>query len=444
MNKNLLSKTGDGLSRRRFLLNSSLALAAGAFFPALIPARALGRDGEVAPSNRLTMGLVGTQQGWSDLRSFLGFKDVQAVAICDVNIDRARQIAADVDRSYRTKGTRAYQDFRELFAKEKLDTVISAPPDHWHAIVAIAAARAGIDIYGEKPLAHTLAEGRAIVEAVKQHGRIWQTGSWQRSGGYFYRAAQLVRAGAIGKISHVQVGTLATQNGFQSSLSTKPDSSKIGKPPSNIDYDLWLGPAAYMDYDPRWITVHWRWILNFGGGNLMDWVGHHVDIAQWGLDFDNTGPVEVKGSGVYSTKLPWDAETKYNYECTYANGQVIKVGSGYATGTKFFGENGKWIYVDRGLFRASSGILDTQVGSSGKTTYRSTNHSRNFIDCVKSRAETITPVETAHRAASLGHLGHIAVQTGRTIKWDPVTETIANDPTASALLKPVYRSPWVL
>jgi predicted dehydrogenase len=390
------------------------------------------------------MGLVGTHQGWGDMQNFLPFKDVQATAICDVNIARAKDIANQVDRRYRTSGTRAYQDFRELFASEKLDTVIIAPPDHWHAIIAIAAARAGIDIYGEKPLAHTLAEGRAIVNAVKQHGRIWQTGSWQRSDSRFFRAVELVRGGAIGKISHVQVGTLATQNGFSDSLGSKPDSSKIGKPPADIDYDLWLGPAAHMDYDPRWNVYHWRWILNFGGGNLMDWVGHHVDIAQWGLDFDKTGPVEIKGTGVYSTKLPWDAETKYKYECTYANGQVIKVGSGYASGAKFFGENEKWIHVDRGLLRASGGILETELGSSGKPTYRSTNHYRNFIDCVKNRSETITPVETAHRSASVGHLGHIAVQTGRTIKWDPVTETIANDPLASSLLKPVYRSPWVL
>jgi predicted dehydrogenase len=444
MKQNLISRNGDGLSRRRFLQNAGMTLAASALFPALIPARALGRDGNVAPSNRLTMGLIGTRQGWGDIQAFLGFKDVQTIAICDVDINRARDLARQVDGRYHTQGTRAYQDFRELFAKEKLDTVISAPPDHWHAIIAIAAARAGIDIYGEKPLAHTLAEGRAIVEAVKQHGRIWQTGSWQRSEFNFYRAAELVRSGALGKISHVHVGTLATDNGFAHSLRTNPDQSKIGKPPSHIDHDLWLGPAAYMDYDPRWSVYHWRWVLNFGGGNLMDWVGHHVDIAQWGLDFDSTGPVEVKGRGVYSTKLPWDAETQYEYECTYANGQIIKVGSNYPNGTKFFGEDGKWLHVDRGMLKASDGILNIELGSSGKPTYRSSNHSRNFIDCVKSRRSTITPAETAHRAASIGHLGHIAIQTGRTLKWNPETETIANDPEASALLKPVYRSPWVL
>jgi predicted dehydrogenase len=436
--------TGAGHSRRQFLKNAGLAFAASAVFPALIPARALGRDGNTAPSNRLTMGLVGTRQGWGDMKGFLRHKDVQAVSICDIDSEACGKICGEVDRHYKTKGTRGYGDFREMFAKEKLDTVIIAPPDHWHAIIAIAAARAGIDIYGEKPLAHTLYEGRAIANAVKQHGRVWQTGSWQRSQGNFFRAAELVRGGALGKISHVQVGTLATQNGFSDSLGTSPDADKIGKPPAHIDYDLWVGPAQWIDYDPRFVKYHWRWVLNFGGGNLMDWVGHHVDIAHWGLDFDETGPAEIKGKGTYSTKLPWDAETKYEYECTYANGQVIRVGSGFADGTKFFGEDGKWLYINRGALRASKGVLETQVGSSGKRTYRSHDHNRNFLDNVKTRGQTITPVESAHRSASVGHLGHIAIQTGRTIKWDPVTETIANDPGASALLKPTYRSPWVL
>ncbi|MDR0535395.1 MAG: Gfo/Idh/MocA family oxidoreductase [Puniceicoccales bacterium] len=432
------------MSRRIFLRNTGLAIAAGAVFPNLVPARAMGRDGGVAPSNRLTMGLVGTGQGWSDMQGFLAHKDVQATAICDVDSNEARRIARAVDARYRTNGTRAYQDFREMFAKEKLDTVIIAPPDHWHAIIAIAAARAGVDIYGEKPLAHTLVEGRAIANAVKQHGRVWQTGSWQRSGSAFYRAVSLVRAGVIGRVSHVKVGTLATQNGFSRSLGTKPDPELIGKPPAHLDYDLWLGPAAHMEYDPRFVKYNWRWILNFGGGNLMDWVGHHVDIAQWGLDFDETGPAKITGKAEFSTKLPWDAPTKYEYECTYANGQVIQVNSGFADGTRFIGEDGRHIYVTRGRLTASKGVLETKIGSDAKTTYQSLDHNRNFLDCVKSRRTTITPVETAHRAASVGHLGQIACLTGRAIHWDPVTETIANDPAATALLSPVYRRPWVL
>jgi predicted dehydrogenase len=440
-----ISSSNAGLSRRRFLQNAGMVLAAGVAFPTIIPARALGKDGNVAPSNRLTIGVIGTQRGWVALQGFLGFRDVQAVAVCDIDKNERERIARGIDRHYRTKGTQTYADFREMFAKANLDTVISAPPDHWHAIIAIAAARAGIDIFGEKPLAHTLAEGRAIVNAVKQHGRVWQTGSWFRSTHNFFRAVELVRHGAIGKISHVQVGTLATQNGFSDALRAKADPARIGKPPAHIDYDLWVGPAAWTEFDPRFIRYHWRWILNFGGGNLMDWVGHYVDIAHWALNFDDTGPVQIKGSATYSTKLPWDAETAYQYECVYANGQVIKVNSSYDYGTKFYGENGQWIRAGLGHLSASNPqILNIPSDPSLPPVYHSPNHSRNFIDCVKSRGQTITPVEVAHRSASVGHLGHIAVQTGRVINWDPVTETIKDDPGATALLTPIYRSPWTL
>jgi predicted dehydrogenase len=404
----------------------------------------LGRDGAVAPSNRINLGVVGTHQGMDSINRCKGIRGVQVTSICDLDDNQCGKIVGEIDKFYKTKGTKGYRDFRDMFAKANLDAVVLAAPDHWHGIMAVAAARAGLDIYGEKPIAHTLAEGRAIANAVKQHGRIWQTGSWQRSDGKFFRAVELVRNGRIGKITHVQVGTLATQNGFSKSLSTKTPAD-VGKPPSHFDHDLWIGPAAWMDYDSRFSVYHWRWILNFGGGNLMDWVGHHVDIAHWALGFDETGPIKVTGNGVFSTKLPWDAATKYSYECTYANGQVINVGSNYSSGVKFFGEDGKWIQVDRGRLTASNkGILDSEIGPEEYHPYRSPDHWRNFIDCVRNRGVTIAPAETAHRTASVGHLGHIAVQTGRTINWDPVTETIKDDPLTTALLSPTFRSPWVL
>ncbi|MDR3228782.1 MAG: Gfo/Idh/MocA family oxidoreductase [Puniceicoccales bacterium] len=445
------SRNGTAVrSRRSFLKNAGAALAAGFLAPALIPARALGRDGNTAPSNRLTLGLVGCHQGWGDMNSFFGFKDVQPVAICDVDKNTCEDRARNVDRRF-GKGTGRYYDFREMFEKAKLDTVIIAPPDHWHGIIGVAAARKGIHIYGEKPLAHTLKEGRAIANAVKQHGVVWQTGSWQRSTGNFFRAVELVRNGVIGKVSRVEVGTLATQNGFDHSLRSNPDANRIGKPPAHIDYDMWVGPAAWMEFDPRFITYHWRWILNFGGGNLMDWVGHHVDIAHWGMGFDETGPVKIESDPKncnYSRKLPFDAETAYDYSCTYATGQVINVASRFPTGAKFYGENGKWVYVDRGRLSSSNNaeILNAPNNPEAPPVYFSNNHSRNFIDCVKAgKVEgTITPVESAHRSASVGHLGHIAVKTGRTIHWDPVTETIKDDPVATQLLSPSYRAPWVL
>ncbi|MDR1817040.1 MAG: Gfo/Idh/MocA family oxidoreductase [Puniceicoccales bacterium] len=430
-------------SRRAFLKNAAAALAAGAFlpaFPAFVPASALGRDGSEAPSNRIQLGVIGTAQGGADLDGFLGFGDVQAVAVCDVDANRRNGRLASLNRAHggRHKGAKGYNDFREMFAKAGLDAVIIAPPDHWHGIMGVAAARAGIDIYGEKPLAHTLVEGRAIVEAVRQHGRVWQTGSWQRSVSNFHRAVELVRNGRIGKLVKIVAGT---HGGFGR---PGPKPADYGKPPAHLDYDLWVGPAQFTPYDSRALHWNWRWILNTGGGNLMDWVGHHVDIAQWGANKDKTGPVKVEPKHVkFSTSAPWDAETEYEYECTYADGLVLTVNHG--SGTKFIGEDGKWVKVNRGHLSASDpAILREVIGVEEEHIYHSTNHARNFVDCIKTRRETITPAETAHRSASIGHLGHIALTLGRTIRWNPETETIAGDPTATAMLSPSFRGNWSL
>ena len=428
------SNADAGSSRRRFLQNTGLALAAGFVCPAIIPARALGRDGHVAPSNRVALGVVGVRQGWDSMWKCLSFGDVEGVSVCETDGARLRQKVGEVQKRPNGKGVKGYKDFREMFAKGNLDAVILAAPDHWHGIMAVTAARAGLDIYGEKPLAHTLVEGRAIVEAVRQHGRIWQTGSWQRSVGNFRKAVNIVRNGLIGKIVRIEVGThghWGKRHGDKAVFDTPGD------------YDMWVGPAQWMPYNPRVTHYQWRWCLNYGGGNLMDWVGHHVDIAHWGADFDATGPVKISGKGEFSTDAPFDAEMTYRYECTYANGVTMVVDS--SSGTKFIGENGKWVYVNRGKLDASDkSILNFEPGPNDYHAYRSENHWRNFIDSVKTRRETVTPAEAAHRAASAGHLGHIAIVTGRTIHWDPVTETIKDDPGASALLHPVFRSPWTL
>ncbi|MDR1498588.1 MAG: Gfo/Idh/MocA family oxidoreductase [Puniceicoccales bacterium] len=432
------SPLATNVSRRRFLKNAGIAVAAGVTFPSIIPASAFGRDGNIAPSNRIALGVVGLQQGWDGFRKCLNVgKKVQGVALCDVDSERIERRRKDVSRFANAQGIRGYADFREMFASGKLDAVVLGAPDHWHGIMAVAAARAGLDIYGEKPLAHTLVEGRAIVNAVKQHGRIWQTGSWQRSQNNFRRAVELVRNGRIGKLVRVEAGT-------HGAFGRPRGNPKLGQPPAHLNYDLYVGPAQWQEYDARIVHYNWRWVLNFGGGNLMDWVGHHLDIAHWGAGRDNTGPVKIKPIRAdYSTDLPFDAERTYEYECTYADGLVINVNSN--SGTKFFGENGRWIYVNRGKLSANpDSILNEVIGPEEYQPYLSQNHWGNFIDCIKSRSETITPAETAHRSASVGHLGHIAVLTGRTITWDPVTETIKNDPGASALLQPNFRSPWVL
>ncbi|MDR2512382.1 MAG: Gfo/Idh/MocA family oxidoreductase [Puniceicoccales bacterium] len=431
------SPTVGKVSRRDFLKHTSMALAAGVVFPSLIPASALGRDGTTAPSNRIALGVVGLIQGWDGFDKCLNAQGVEGVGVCDVNAERLNGRLSETRRRANGKSAKGYRDFRDMFANAKLDAVVLGAPDHWHGIMAVAAARAGLDIYGEKPLAHTLAEGRAIVDAVKRHGRIWQTGSWQRSGDKFRKAVNIVRNGLIGKLVRVEAGTL----GAFTRASSQPAS--FDKPPAHIDYDMWVGPAQWLPYDTRIVDFNWRWNLNFGGGNLMDWVGHHVDIAHWGMDKDHTGPVSVRPVyAKWATDYPYNAQRSYTYECTYADGLVMKVTSN--SGTKFIGEKG-WVFVDRNRLDASSkSLLSFEPGTSDYRAYNSRGHWNNFIDCVKTRKETITPAETAHRSASVGHLGHIALTTGRTIHWDPETETIKDDPGASEMLKPIYRSPWVL
>ncbi|MDR1498275.1 MAG: Gfo/Idh/MocA family oxidoreductase [Puniceicoccales bacterium] len=412
-------------------------------FPTIVSARALGRDGGVAPSNRIVLGLVGASQGMVNLSRFLPFPDVQVVAVCDVDTKRRENATRRVNTHYQRDVARGWRDFREMFARANLDAVILAAPDHWHAVMAVAALRAGLDVFGEKPLAHTLAEGRAIVDAVRRHGRVWQTGSWQRSISTFRRAVELVRSGCVGKISRIEVGTY----GGIPSVAATP--ANIGKPPAGLDYEMWVGPAAWTDYDPRVTHLRWRYVLNYGGGRLMDFVGHHVDIAQWALGCDGTGPVRFSGKGEFATTPPYDAERNYRFVCTYANGMEMAVSSALQPGIKFYGERG-WLYVGRARgingaasLKASDPAILNETPDSGAVNIRySDNHWRDFLECVKTRAETVSPAESGHRSASIGHLGHIAVLTGREIRWDPATETIRDDESASALLRPVFRGQW--
>jgi predicted dehydrogenase len=442
MNQEIVSKNAAAPSRRTFLKNTAAALAAGAIFPALIPARALGRDPSVvAPSNRTALGVVGMQQGWGDgfIKSVDRRKNVvEAVALCDVDAQKLNHRLNETRKRENGKSVKGYKDWRDMFENAGLDAVVLGAPDHWHGLMGVAAARKGLHIYGEKPLAHTLREGRAIADAVKQHGVIWQTGSWQRSTKNFYRAVELVRNGRIGKLTRVEVGTHGDFG-----VPKKGVPGDYGKPPKHLDYEMWVGPAQFTPYDSRALHWNWRWVLNTGGGNLMDWVGHHVDIAHWGMNKDNTGPVKIRPVKAQFGETIYDAERTYEYECTYADGLVMVVNS--SSGTKFIGEDGKWIYVNRGKLSASNpAILDEVIGANEYHPYYSEHHATTFIDCLRSGRETNTPAETAHRSASVGHLGHIALTLNRTIEWDPAAEIIKNDPAANAMLEPHFRGPWVL
>ncbi|MFH0946917.1 MAG: Gfo/Idh/MocA family oxidoreductase [Planctomycetota bacterium] len=434
------------LVSRRGFMKSAVGLSAAAALPSIIPASALGRDGHVAPSNRTVMGFIGVgSQGRSNMNWFLGKERVQVVAVCDVDKahrDRAKLI---VDDKNGNKDCGTYLDFRDLIGRGDLDAVALALPDQWHAVPAICAARAGLDMYGEKPLARTIRESRSICDAVHRYGRVWQTGSWQRSERHFRHACELVRNGRIGKVHHVEVG-LPTGRGS--------DVKPAAPVPEGLDWERWLGPAPwrpYCEFGSDKCHWDWRWIMDFSGGQLTDWAGHHIDIAHWGLDLETTGPVEIEGKGEYPKEGLWNAPTAYKFTCKYENGVVMTVGNDQQIGfmgAKWHGEDG-WVHVHRGgMDPADKRLLDYDcIGLGDIRLYdgpEGRDHVDNFLDCVRSRRPTLTPVEVACRSISVGHLGEIAMLTGRKIHWDPKTETIQNDPGASALLGRAYREPWVL
>jgi|ADurb_Met_03_Slu_FD_contig_121_32113_length_2710_multi_2_in_0_out_0_2 predicted dehydrogenase len=431
-------------TRRSFLKRTlGAAGAAAAAFPAIVPSQALGAGGAVAPSNRIVMGGIGVgSMGMGDLGDFLGRRECQVVAVCDVDRRHRENAKRAVDNRYQNDACKTYLDFRELIDRGDLDAVFTALPDQWHALPAIYAARAGLDIHGQKPFARTIREGRAMCDAVHRYGRVWQTGSQQRSDRRFRRAVELVRNGRLGKILKVEVG-LPT-GGAHGVEPPRPV-------PEYLDWNWWLGPAPYRPFcnfggnSPHW---DWRWIMDFSGGQLTDWAGHHIDIAQWGLGFERTGPVAVEGQGEFPADGLYDVPMRYKFVCTYANGLQMTVandsGQGIAHGAKWYGERG-WILVNRGTLQAEpKEILDEEIGPNEIQVYQSDDHKGNFLECVRTRRETVAPAEIGHRSISVGLLGEIAMLTGRKIRWNPDTEEIIGDPGASALLGKAYREPWTL
>ena len=427
------------INRRQFL-KSATSVAAGAIvFPTIIPSSVLGQDGSIAPSNRIVMGAIGVgSQGSGNLRGFLGKKDVQMVAVCDVDKSHRDGAKRRVDRTYDNSDCMTYLDFRELIERDDIDALSLALPDHWHSIPVVTAARASKDMYSEKPLARTIREGRAMVDAVNRYNRVWQTGSWQRSVRDFRYACELVRNGRIGKVHKVEVG-LPTGSGT--------DNKPVQPVPDGVDWDFWLGPAPWVPFRG---VIHWdwRWIMDYSGGQLTDWAGHHIDIAHWGLGLDYTGPVEIEGRGVYPKDGIYNVPTQYKFTCIYENGPTMIVANDQqqpmGMGTVWYGEDG-WIHVKRGKLEASSEkILKEVIGPDEIRLYESQDHQQNFLDCVRSRKKTVAPIDIAHRSISVGLLGEIAMLTERKLRWDPEKEVFLDDDEANRMLSRPMRSPWHL
>lgn len=432
----------DKTTRRDFLTRSAAAVAGAVILPQIIPSTAMGLGGKLPPSDRIVMGAIGTgSQGTGNLKGFLGrVKELQFVAVCDVDTKHAANAKGLIDEINKNSDCRTYGDYREFLEKEKLDAVSIALPDHWHGLIYSAAANKKLDVYGEKPLARTINDSKAIVSAVKNNNIVWQTGSWQRSLFNFRRGAELVVNGRIGKITRVEVGL--------------PDGGRgIGTPPvievpAELNWEMWLGPAPKVPYRgvSHW---NWRWILDYSGGQLTDWTGHHIDIAQWGFGMERSGPVEIVGEGVYPRDGIYNAPVEYDFNCKYANGIEMRVANAsrlrMGMGATWYGDKG-WIHVDRGdvLLASDPKILAEVIGENEIHLYKSENHIGNFLECVKSRKETVAPVEIAHRSITVGLLGEIAMTTGQKIQWDPEKQEIIGNPIASRLLGRPYRQPWSL
>lgn len=442
-------QTKTTVSRRTFVAAAGAAIAV----PHIIPASALGKEGNVAPSERIVMGVIGTGgQARGLTGNAINQPDTQIVALCDVNAKNVEKAKKEVDEFYGNQDAQTYHDFRELNARDDIDAVIIGTPDHWHALISIDAAKHGKDLYCEKPLTWSLGEGRAVVKAVRDNKRVFQVGSMQRSDGRFKRACELVRNGYLGKIKHINVSLPDYGNHIWV--------DEFPKAPDHLDWEFYVGPATWTPFHPKRYDWDWRWWMAFGGGQMMDWIGHHGDIAHMAMDWDNTGPEMVTGirrDPVTERNNLYDAPARYRFECEYKGGitmtvanasdmpEEFKQAAGDRLGTQFIAKDGAWIYVDRGEFKASNEELMKVRPKDSDFRFRpERNHMRDFLDCIKTRKDPIAPVNAGHRSASIGHLGKIACTLGASFKWDPETETFPKEPSLNGLLTRKYRGDWTL
>jgi len=450
------------LSRRDFVKAAaagSAAIAAGCrtTAPVIVPSSALGREGKVAPSERIALGFIGTGDHGTkrNITRFSKEPEVQIVALCDVDTDRidgaigfANEVLhIDLSKCYRT------QDWREVVARDDIDAVAISTPDHWHVLPAIAAAKAGKDVFCEKPLTLTVEEGHVLCDTVKRYNGVTMVASENRSKANFLRVCELVRNERIGKLHTIRTelpGGRWIQSAPWASRIKGVDANKEPEyppVPENLDYDMWLGQAPWKPYSPSHLHWNWRWLLDYSGGMLTDWGAHVNDVAQWGNDTEHTGPISVEGHGKFPlAKAGYNTATEWEVTCEYRNGVTLICTSGRKGFVRFEGTDG-WVQCEfYGPVEASSNkILNAVIGPEEihlRTCPR--GEQRDFLDCVKSRKETYAPFEVGHRTITISHIGNIAMQLGRKLKWDPDAERFVNDDTANARLSRPMRPPWHL
>ena len=430
------------LSRRGFM-ERSIAVAAAAGMPlwyareisAAARAQADAARRKIGPNDQIVMAAIGVGgQGTGIMKAAIRKPGVKFVAVCDVDEARRNKAVETVG-----KDTQAYNDFRELLSKEKVDAVTIGTPDHWHALTAIAAMKAGCDVYCEKPLSLTIAEGKAMLKAARANDTIFQTGSQQRSDARYRLACQLVRSGRIGKVHTVEarIGDNPVGGPF-----------KTSDVPKGLDWDFWQGQTPDVAYIKERCHYEFRWWYEYSGGKLTDWGAHHNDIAQWALGKDETGPVAVTAVGSEPAKKANSYNCPYHFAVTYeyADGTRLVTTSEGENGNRFIGDDG-WIFVSRSRIAASDKkLIDEPLPKDGEKLYESNDHMGNFMAGVRTRKRPICDVAVGHRSASVCHIGNIALRLGVPLRWDPSAETFTGPGAdkANAMVSREMRSPWKL
>jgi predicted dehydrogenase len=429
-------------SSRRDFIRQSAAATAALMAPYIVPASALGRDGAVAPSERIAVGMIGTGgMGSAHLDWLATQPGVEVVALCDVDaahLESARKLVVSKNGKGKN-GITALHDFRELVARPEIDAVFVVTPDHWHALASIAAVRAGKDVYCEKPLTNSIGEGRALCNAVKDHGRVLQCGSHERSNPNVLRACEIVRGGRLGEIRTVRVYLPCDEPHHQQARTRKLVPAAV---PEGFDYDFWLGPTPVVPYAENATHFWWRFNLHYGGGEMTDRGAHIIDLAQMALQLDGTGPVEVQARGVQMTGGLYDAFLDFEFENKYANGLRLIGEKTGPRGIRFEGDEGSlFVNIHGGKLEANpASILSEGPTSEAADGYAP--HRRDFVNAVRTRGTTRAGAEAAHRTASICQINNVSMRLGRELKWDPVAEKFVNDDEASGFLLPPMRAPW--
>ena len=424
-------------TRREFLKGAGAAVAA----PYVITSAALGAGGLAAAGQRITTALIGS--GGRGQQIMAGA--AQVVAVCDVDAQKRAQAKAKIDALAGNRSCTTCGDFREVLARDDIDAVVVATPDHWHVKIALAAVKAGKAVYVEKPLSWSIREGRILADAVGRYGTILQVGSQQRSPEYekFTRACELVRNGRIGELRTVTVEIL-----------TRPGNNNPWRPrgvPPELDYETWLGPAPWSPYHPDRVHYKFRFVSDFSGGDLTNWGAHHLDIAQWGIGADGSGPLEVEGHGKRNATGIHDTFYDLQVDFLYAGGVKVELrslaGSTGSGGLRFQGTEG-WIFVGRdGMSAEPKSLLTSRIGPNEihlAPLDQAGTHMGIWLDCVRSRSAKglNVPVEVGHRSATVCHLANIAMELGRKLKWDPAAEQFIDDEQANRMTWRAVREPW--